>query len=128
MKKHQDLQDRVARALQTLQALPESAHTRPMGHRTAWPEMIRRTKRGAILHRGSIRFSQNSADISDCYLIIDTLYNLSEMQRMLIWARAMNVAWYPLQLRLKRSRTHLYRLHQRALEQLAQHLSEAEKK
>ena len=115
MSKHEELKARLAKAVVTLHNLPQSAHLRPMGYKTAWPEMMRKTKRGAILHRGTAKYIPNSADISDCYKIIDALYRLSEMQRALLWARAMNIGWQLLQNRYHRSRTHLNRLYGRAL-------------
>lgn len=118
------IKERLEKAMMTLQALPYSAHTKPLGHKSAWPDMIRQAKRGAILHRGPLPFCPNNEDISDCYDIIDALYDLTEMQRLLIWARAMNVAWRPLQNRFNRSRTHLNRLHVRALTALEKRLEE----
>lgn len=122
------IKERLEKAIMTLHALPHGAHTKPLGHKSAWPDMIRQAKRGAILHRGSIPFRPNNADISDCYDIIDALYDLSEMQRLLIWARAMNVAWRLLQNRFNRSRTHLNRLHIRALTALEERLKERARK
>ena len=115
MTTHSELKQRLEKAMITLQQLPQSAHTKPIGYKTAWPDMIRPTKRGAILHRGKVLLTPNSQDISDCYKIIDALYQLSDMQRTLLSARAMNVAWQVLQRRYNRSRTHLNRLHSRAL-------------
>ena len=122
------IKERLEKAIMTLHALPHGAHTKPLGHKSAWPDIIRQAKRGAILHRGSIPFRPNNADISDCYDIIDALYDLSEMQRLLIWARAMNVAWRPLQNRFNRSRTHLNRLHLMALTALEARLKERARK
>ena len=115
MTTHSELKQRLEKAMITLQQLPQSAHTKPIGYKTAWPDMIRPTKRGAILHRGKVLLPPNSQDISDCYKIIDALYQLSDMQRTLLSARAMNVAWQVLQRRYNRSRTHLNRLHSRAV-------------
>ena len=89
-----------------------------MGHKSAWPEMIRPSKRGAVLHRGSMVVKPNSVDITECYEIIDALYTLSDLQRKLLWARAHHVPWGLLQHRLGRSRTHLNRLYNRALADL----------
>ena len=115
MTTHSELKQRLEKAMITLQQLPQSAHTKPMGYKTAWPDMIRPSKRGAILYRGKLLLTPNSQNISDCYKIIDALYHLSDMQRTLLWARAMNVAWQVLQRRYNRSRTHLNRLHACAL-------------
>ena len=125
MTTHSELKQRLEKAMITLQQLPQSAHRKPIGYKTAWPDMIRPTKRGAILHRGKLLLTPNSHDISDCYKIIDALYQLSDMQRTLLWARAMNVAWQVLQRRYNRSRTHLNRLHSRALSALEAALDEA---
>ncbi len=122
------LKGRVEKAFMTLQALPTSERARPMGPKSAWPEMMRQAKRGAILHRGPMQFAPNSLDITDCYLIIDMLYELSDMQRILISARAMNVSWQSLQIRFNRSRTHLNRLYQRALQALSVQLNEQNRK
>ena len=118
MATHQILKDRVAKAMTVLQAMPQSAYERPRQYQSAWPDMIRRAKRGAVLHRDGQRYIPNSEDISDCYKVIDGIYQLSDMQRTLICARAMDVAWHVLQNRYNRSRTHLNRLHQRALSAL----------
>ena len=87
------IKERLEKAIMTLHALPHGAHTKPLGHKSAWPDMIRQAKRGAILHRGSIPFRPNNADISDCYDIIDALYDLSEMQRLLIAHSWKDEAW-----------------------------------
>ena len=117
-----DIQERLRRAFMTLRALPSSAHTTPMGHKSAWPDMIRPAKRGAILKRGTIGFRPNNEDISDCYMIIDALYSLSEMQRILLSGRAMNVPWRQFQNRFHRSRTHLNRLYNLALQALEERI------
>ena len=122
------IKERLEKAIMTLHALPHNVHTKPIGHKSAWPDMIRQAKKGAILHRGSPAFCPNNQDISYCYDIIDALYDLSEMQRLLIWARAMNVAWRPLQNRFNRSRTHLNRLHMMALTALEARLKERSEK
>ena len=116
--KKEDLKAQLIRAAQTLDALPVTSRTSPMGHKSAWPEMKRPSKRGAILHRGSMRAYPNSHDIIECYKIIDALYMLSDLQRKLLWARAHNIPWALLQQRLDRSRTHLNRLYDRALTDL----------
>lgn len=53
-----DIQERLKRAFMTLRALPSSAHMTPMGHKSAWPDMIRPAKRGAILKRARWGFVQ----------------------------------------------------------------------
>lgn len=116
--KKQQMKAQLIQAAQTLQALPVTSRTCPMGHKSAWPEMKRPSKRGAILHRGTMRASPNSQDITDCYKIIDALYLLSDLQRKLLWARAHHIPWALLQQRLGRSRTHLNRLYDRALADL----------
>ena len=117
-----DIQERLKRAFMTLRALPSSAHMTPMGHKSAWPDMIRPAKRGAILKRGTMGFRPNNEDISDCYMIIDALYSLSEMQRILLSGRAMNVPWRQFQNRFNRSRTHLNRLYNLALQALEERI------
>ena len=35
------IKERLEKAMMTLHALPHGAHTKPMGHKSAWPDMIR---------------------------------------------------------------------------------------
>ena len=111
---------RLARAVMTLQALPSNARERPSGDICGWPEMIRKSKTGAILRCGDMKFNPSNQDISDCYRIIDALCDMSELQRRLLFARAAGVPWQALMIRTGRSRTHLNRLHHRALTELAE--------
>lgn len=74
-----EIKQKLARAAITLHALPHKADSAPMGYKSAWPEMRRISQKGAILKRGSLHIVPNSKDISDCYLIIDCLYDLTEM-------------------------------------------------
>lgn len=67
-------------------------------------------------------FRPNNEYISDCYMIIDALYSLSEMQRILLSGRAMNVPWRQFQNRFNRSRTHLNRLYNLALQALEERI------
>lgn len=113
------IKQRVEAAFLVLRQLPETAVTRPMGPKSFWPEMRRSAKRGAILHRCSSIAVPNSQMITDCYRIVDALYELSVFQRQLIWARAAGVPWKILMVRFNRSRAHLYRLHKQALSELA---------
>ena len=122
--KHQEIQRRLARAVLTLHALPNDSKTRPAGYISGWPEMIRNAKAGAILHRDTPKFFPDQKDITDCYLIIDALYHLTEQQRQLLWARANHIKWRYLETLFSKSRTHLYRLYQFALRDIAQKLSQ----
>lgn len=47
--KGRDTKERLVRAFMTLRALPSSQHTRPMGHKSAWPDMIRPAKKRRYL-------------------------------------------------------------------------------
>lgn len=122
--KHQEIQRRLARAVMTLHAMPNDSKTRPAGYISGWPDMIRNAKAGAILYRDIPKFSPDQKDITDCYLIIDALYHLTEQQRQLLWARANHIKWRYLEMRFSKSRTHLYRLYQFALRDITQKLSE----
>ena len=120
---HKDMKARLAQAAQTLHHLPQTSRSKPMGHKSTWPDMVRKSKKGAILHRGNMNIVPNSKDITDCYRVIDGLYQLTEMQRQLLWARANHIAWHALHLRFGRSRTHLNRLYHRGLIALCQIIS-----
>lgn len=109
------VKERLIRAALTLKSLPHDPRERPQGFITAWPDMIRQSKKGQILKRGNARFSPNNRDITDLYKIIDALYNLTEFQLRLLWARAVSIPWKSLQHKTGKSRTHLNRLHQNAL-------------
>lgn len=118
----QNLKERLEKAVVTLRALLQSAYTRPMTYRSAGPEMIRPSKTGAILHRGALSLQTNKCYITNCYNIIDALFELSDMQCALLWGWAMRVPWREFQQRYNRSRTHLTRLHAQALIALDQKL------
>ena len=75
----QQMKETLSRAARTLAALPVTSRTSPMGHKSAWPEMIRPSKKGAILHRGPMVVKPNSEDITECYKIIDALYTFSDL-------------------------------------------------
>ena len=115
MKDVQLLKEKLARAVLTLKALPPDPRNKPQGYLTSWPDMIRTERKGAILRRGSMRFTPNNSDITELYHIIDVLYALSEFQRRLLRARANMIPWKSLQIQTGKSRTHLHRLHQNAL-------------
>ena len=115
MKDVQLLKEKLARAVLTLKVLPPDPRNKPQGYLTSWPDMIRNGRKGAILHRGPMRFTPNNRDITELYDIIDALYALSEFQRRLLWARANLIPWKSLQSQTGKSRTHLHRLHQNAL-------------
>ena len=110
-----NVKERLIRAALTLKSLPPDPCDKPQGFITAWPDMIRRSKQGEILKRGDSRFSPNNEDITALYEIIDALYHLTEFQRKLLWARAVFIPWKSLQYKTGKSRTHLHRLHQKAL-------------
>ena len=109
------LKERLIRAALTLQALPHDPYTRPQGFLTSWPDMIRSSKKGELLYRKNKRFIPNNEDITDLYKILDALYFMTEFQRKLLWARAFSLPWKSLQQITGKSRTHLHRLHQKAL-------------
>lgn len=67
------------------------------------------------MKRGKQRIIPNNKDITEAYEVIDALYNLTEFQRRLLWARAVSIPWKSLQHKTGKSRTHLNRLHQNAL-------------
>lgn len=115
MKDAQLLKEKLIRAALTLKALLPDPHNKPQGYLTSWPDMNRTAKKGAILNRVAMRFTPNNSNITKLYDIIDALYNLSEFQRRLLWARAMLIPWKSLQSQTGKSRTHLHRLHQNAL-------------
>ena len=118
------MKHKLEKAALTLRAMPKTSKTAPMGHKSTWPDMIRKTKNGAILRRGTCVIVPNNEDITDCYVILDILYEITDMQRQLLWARANHISWQALQHRFGRSRTHLNRLYNRALSLAADRYSE----
>ena len=127
MNKIAAIKARLERAVMALQALPSNARERPSGYICGWPDMIRKSRTGAILRRGDMKYIPNNQNISVFYRIIDALYDMSELQRRLLFARAAGVPWQALMMRTGRSRTHLNRLHYRALTELAEKLHQDRK-
>lgn len=109
------VKERLIRAALTLKSLPHNPRDKPQTFITAWPDMLRPSKKGEILKRGKQRIIPNNKDITEAYEVIDALYNLTEFQRRLLWARAVSIPWKSLQHKTGKSRTHLNRLHQNAL-------------
>jgi len=114
-----DLADRLAQAVLTLRALPRDSGTGPAGARSAWPEMIRRSRFVVEGTRRSAPPKPSAAAIDDLDRIAMLMWHLTPRQRQLLWARACGVRWAELCRRQRRSRTTLFRDHRLALMALA---------
>ena len=114
-----DLATRLEQAVMTLRCLPRDATTGPAGARSAWPDMIRRSR---FVIEGTRRMSKASPTpeaVDDLDRIARLMWQLSPRNRQLLWARACGVRWAELCQRQRRSRTTLYRDHRLALVALA---------
>jgi len=113
------LEERLARAVATLRALPQDSGASPAGVRSAWPEMIRRTRFVVEGTRKSARARPTPEAINDLDLIARLMWRLTPRQCQLLWARACGVRWAELCARQRRSRTTMFRDHRMALMALA---------
>ena len=110
-----DMAARLVRAVDTLGRLPRTADIRPVGTRSAWPEMIRDSRFAIEAKPGVLPARPSPAAIDDLDRLAMLLWQLPPHQRRLLWARACGVRWAELCHRHRRSRTTLNRDHRRAL-------------
>jgi len=96
---------RLVRAVDTLGRLPMDANTRPTGTRSAWPDMIRKTRFAIETTRQSMPARPTPAAIDDLDRLAMLMWHLPPHQRQLLWARACGVRWAELCHRYRRSRT-----------------------
>ena len=113
------LAERMSLAVATLWALPRDAGTAPAGARSAWPEMVRRSRFVIEGTRKSSGAKPSPAAIDDLDRIAMLIWRLTPRQRQLLWERACGVRWAELCQRQRRSRTTLFRDHRMALMALA---------
>ena len=113
------LAERLDLAVATLRALPRDAGTAPAGARSAWPEMVRRSRFVIEGTRRSAEPKPSPEAIDDLDRIAMLMWRLTPRQRQLLWARACGVRWAELCQRQRRSRTTLFRDHRMALMALA---------
>ncbi|MEX0503486.1 DUF6362 family protein [Alphaproteobacteria bacterium LSUCC0719] len=106
---------RLVRAVDTLDRLPMKADTRPAGTRSAWPEMIRKSRFAIEATRRTMPARPTPTAIDDLDRLAMLMWQLPAYQRQLLWARACGVRWAELCHRYRRSRTTLNRDHRRAL-------------
>jgi len=106
---------RLVHAVDTLARLPMDANTRPTGTRSAWPDMIRKTRFVIETTRQNMPARPTPAAIDDLDRLAMLMWHLPSHQRQLLWARACGVRWAELCHRYRRSRTTLNRDHGRAL-------------
>ena len=110
---------RLERAVDTVQRLPRDAGTGPAGLRSAWPEMIRKSRFTIkVTRRASLSLPSREA-IDDLDRPSMLMWDVSPRQRQLLWARACRIRWAELCQRQRRSRTTLARDHRQALVALA---------
>lgn len=114
-----ELLGRVRRAAITLRCLPADARLKPMGLRSAWPEIKREM---AVIYgdtRRAIGPRPTPEAIDDMDRLLDGLAALPAAPRRLLWARANGVRWAQLSAMTGRSRTSLNRDLKAALRRLA---------
>ena len=110
---------RLERAVDTLQRLPAGTATQPAGTRSAWPEMIRKSRFIVERTRQESRSPPSAEAIDDLDRLAMLLWKLTPRHRQLLWARACRIRWAELCRRQRRSRTTLARDHRLALMALA---------
>ena len=110
---------RLERAVDTLQRLPAAASSLPAGTRSAWPDMIRRSRFAIERTRRAGRAVPSAEAIDDLDRLAVLFWDLTPRQRQLLWARACLIRWAELCRRQRRSRTTLARDHRLALITLA---------
>ena len=110
---------RLERAAETVQRLPRDASTAPAGMRSAWPEMVRKSRFTIEVTRRAVPPRPSAEAIDDLDRLAVLLWNLAPRQRQLLWARACRIRWAELCRRQRRSRTTLARDHRKALLALA---------
>jgi len=110
---------RLERAVDTVQRLPRDAGTGPAGLRSAWPEMIRKSRFTIEVTRRASRSLPSREAIDDLDRLAMLMWDVTPRQRQLLWARACRIRWAELCRRQRRSRTTLARDHRQALVALA---------
>ena len=79
---------RLERAVDTLQRLPAAASSLPAGTRSAWPDMIRRSRFAIERTKGAGRAVPSAEAIDDLDRFAMLFWDLTPRQRQLLWARA----------------------------------------
>ena len=110
---------RLECAVDKLQHLPAGTANQPAGTRSAWPEMIRKSRFTVKRTRQKSVLFQLFEAIDDLDRLAMLLWKLTPRHRQLLWARACRVRWAKLWRRQRRSRTTLARDHRLALMALA---------
>ena len=110
---------RLERAVDTLQRLPAGTATLPAGTRSAWPEMVRKSRFTEGKTSSSSRALPSAEAIDDLDRLAMLFWELTPRHRQLLWARACRIRWAELCQRQRRSRTTLARDHRLALMALA---------
>ena len=114
-----ELAVRLEQAVATLQALPRETGTGPAGARSAWPDMVRRSRFVIEGTQRSTPARPSPEAVDDLDRIAMLMWIVTPRQRQLLWARACGVRWAELCQRQRRSRTTLFRDHRMALAALA---------
>ena len=110
---------RLEQAVDTLQRLPAGTATLPAGTRSAWPEMVRKSRFTAGRTRKGSRALPSAEAIDDLDRLAMLFWKLTPRHRQLLWARACRIRWAELCQRQRRSRTTLARDYRLALMALA---------
>ena len=82
---------RLERAVDTLQRLPAGTATQPAGTRSAWPEMIRKSRFTVERTRQESRALPSAEAIDDLDRLAMLLWKLTPRHRQLLWARACRI-------------------------------------
>ena len=110
---------RLERAAETVQRLPRDMATAPSGMRSAWPDMIRKSRFTIEVTRRSASTRPAPDAIDDLDRLAMLMWRVTPRQRQLLWARACRIRWAELCRRQRRSRTTMVRDHRNALVALA---------
>ena len=110
---------RLKRAVDTPQHFPVGTATQPAGTRSAWPEMIRKSRFNVEQTRQESKVLPSAEAIEDLDRLAMLLWKLTTRHRQLVWAHAWRVRWADLRRRQWRSRTSMARDHRLALMALA---------
>ena len=110
---------RLEQAVDTLQRLPAGTATLPTGTRSAWLEMVRKSRFTAGRTRKGSRALPSAEAIDDLDRLAMLFWKLTPRHRQLLWARACRIRWTELCQRQRRSRTTLARDYRLALMALA---------
>ena len=109
----------LEQAVDTLQRLPAGTANLPAGTKSAWPEMVRKSRFTAGGTRKGISAFPSAEAIDYLDRLAMLFWKLTPRHRQLLWARACWIRWAELCQRQRRSRTTLARDYRLVLMALA---------